>query len=173
MNFHHFPELEWRGLSSLLGICLVTAVAMIAWFRAAAGSSEAADYRASNTVHGPHEVAHQGFDTLVACCSSAARLPGPAAGVPIAAPAPCADISASATLAWTCRGPSPEPVAHPRGRVDVAAQVRSLGASSFSRSVAVVAQVALGEGDVHSPPILVQDLSPDPAALALRRGRRA
>ena len=34
MNFHHFPELEWRYAYPLFwGICLVTAAAMITWFR--------------------------------------------------------------------------------------------------------------------------------------------
>jgi magnesium transporter len=34
MNFHHFPELEWRYAYPLFwGICLATAVAMITWFR--------------------------------------------------------------------------------------------------------------------------------------------
>jgi magnesium transporter len=34
MNFHHFPELEWRFAYPLFwGICIVTAVAMITWFR--------------------------------------------------------------------------------------------------------------------------------------------
>src|SRR5262245_1681444 len=33
MNFHHFPELEWRYAYPLFwGICLVTAVAMVTWF---------------------------------------------------------------------------------------------------------------------------------------------
>ena len=33
MNFHHFPELEWRwGYPAFWAICLVTAGAMVAWF---------------------------------------------------------------------------------------------------------------------------------------------
>jgi magnesium transporter len=34
MNFHHFPELEWRwAYPAFWGICLVTAVGMVSWFR--------------------------------------------------------------------------------------------------------------------------------------------
>jgi magnesium transporter len=34
MNFHHFPELEWKwGYPVFWAICLVTAVGMMAWFR--------------------------------------------------------------------------------------------------------------------------------------------
>jgi len=34
MNFRHLPELEWRhGYYGFWGICLVTAVGMLAWFR--------------------------------------------------------------------------------------------------------------------------------------------
>jgi magnesium transporter len=34
MNFHHFPELEWRFAYPLFwGICFATAAAMIAWFK--------------------------------------------------------------------------------------------------------------------------------------------
>ena len=34
MNFQHFPELDWRvGYPVFWAICLVTAGAMVAWFR--------------------------------------------------------------------------------------------------------------------------------------------
>jgi magnesium transporter len=34
MNFRHFPEIEWVwGYPFFWGICVVTAVVMVAWFR--------------------------------------------------------------------------------------------------------------------------------------------
>jgi magnesium transporter len=34
MNFHHFPELEWKGAyPAFWGVCLVTAGVMVVWFR--------------------------------------------------------------------------------------------------------------------------------------------